>query len=96
MNLKTGLPRTGTTSLQLALQILGFGPCHHFKSDVVDDPFPYRSGKLWQRACMTSDKSERQRILHQIYESGGYRSVTDYPSSSFVEDLVEMYPDAKV
>jgi hypothetical protein len=24
-----GLPRTGTTSLKAALEILGFGPCHH-------------------------------------------------------------------
>ena len=24
-----GLPRTGTNSLQIALNQLGFGPCHH-------------------------------------------------------------------
>lgn len=24
-----GLPRTGTTSLKAALEILGFDPCHH-------------------------------------------------------------------
>lgn len=31
-----GLPRSGTTSLKAALEILGFDPCHHM---VVCSPF---------------------------------------------------------
>lgn len=27
-----GLPRSGTTSLKAALQILGFDPCHHMSA----------------------------------------------------------------
>jgi hypothetical protein len=82
--------------LKVAFETLGFGPCHHFKDDIVEEPFPYPNSKLWQQACKTEDRKERQRILRQIYEKGGYNSGTDYPTSLFVEDLVEMYPDAKV
>jgi hypothetical protein len=32
-----GLPRTGTTSLKVALEILGFGPCHHM-SEIMQKP----------------------------------------------------------
>ena len=32
-----GLARTGTSSLKAALELLGFGPCHHM-SEVFDKP----------------------------------------------------------
>jgi hypothetical protein len=32
-----GLPRTGTASLKVALEMLGFGPCHHMY-EVIDKP----------------------------------------------------------
>jgi hypothetical protein len=32
-----GLPRTGTASLKVALEILGFGPCHHM-SEIMQKP----------------------------------------------------------
>lgn len=39
-NSRAGLPRTGTTSLKAALEILGFGPTHHmielFKGSVIN------------------------------------------------------------
>jgi hypothetical protein len=74
----------------------GWVSCHHFKPDVVDEPFPYFNGMLWQRACKIEDRQERQRILRQIYPSGGYKSATDYSTAWFVEDLVEMHPNANV
>ncbi|KAI0158139.1 hypothetical protein GGR57DRAFT_36299 [Xylariaceae sp. FL1272] len=91
----TGLPRTGTTSLQQALITLGFGPCSHFRGAFVEDGFPWRTSKLWQRACYILDPKERQKLIHHIFVTKGWRSCTDYPSSLFVEDLVELYPDAK-
>ncbi|KAI1267774.1 hypothetical protein F5Y18DRAFT_378793 [Xylariaceae sp. FL1019] len=91
----TGLPRTGTTSLQHALITLGFGPCSHFRSEFVEEGFPWPTSKLWQRACYMLDREERQKILRQIFVNKGWKSCCDYPSSLFVEDLVELYPDAK-
>lgn len=32
-----GFGRTGTLSLKLALERLGFGPCHHM-TELIDDP----------------------------------------------------------
>ncbi|KAI1323692.1 hypothetical protein F5Y16DRAFT_382900 [Xylariaceae sp. FL0255] len=91
----TGLPRTGTTSLQVAFIQLGFGPCSHFRGDLAGDNFPWPTSKRWRRACYAEDPKERQKIIDQIFTEKGFKSCTDYPSSLFVEDLVEMYPDAK-
>lgn len=61
----------------------------------MGDKFPYPESKLWQAACKAENKEERQSYLRQIFKDGGYVSTTDYPASLFVEDLVEMYPEAK-
>ncbi|KAK3714819.1 hypothetical protein LTR37_007554 [Vermiconidia calcicola] len=90
----TGLPRTGTLSLYTALGILGITPCHHFKT-VMDDGVPYRQSQRWQQACKTKDAKARREVIRQIYSDGGFKSGVDYPTSHFVEDLVELYPDAK-
>ena len=31
-----GLPRSGTTSLKAALEILGFDPCHHMSASLLE------------------------------------------------------------
>lgn len=90
-----GFPRTGTSSLQEALRILDFKPCHHFASDVLDDSFPYRKGRRWQQVYDITDKARRQAAMRDIFEAGEYRATCDFPPSSFADDLVEMYPDAK-
>jgi hypothetical protein len=86
-----GLPRCATSSLQYALENeLGFGPCMHMAYIA-----PHVSKlKLCNAAMAEKDKAKRHAILHQIFD--GYQSTADFPGMSFVEDLVEMYPDAKV
>ena len=42
-----GLPRTGTTSLKLALEMLGYGPCYHM-TEVFGDA---GSWPLWIKAA---------------------------------------------
>ncbi|KAF2479813.1 P-loop containing nucleoside triphosphate hydrolase protein [Neohortaea acidophila] len=91
----TGLPRTGTTSLYEALETLGFTPCHHFRSMIAGDWFPYRHSRLWSKAAKTQDKDTRQEILHHLLTERGCKAAVDYPTSCFVDDLVEMYPNAK-
>ncbi|KAK5173674.1 uncharacterized protein LTR77_002355 [Saxophila tyrrhenica] len=89
-----GLPRTGTNSLMKALEILGYGPCHHTET-LVGESYPYRNSRQWQKAMVTEDRETRQKILRGLYENGGFRSGCDYPTALFVDDLVHMYPNAK-
>jgi hypothetical protein len=42
----------------------------------------------------TEDKAVRQKLLAEIVQ--GYSAIVDGPGSFFIEDFVEMYPDAKV
>jgi hypothetical protein len=79
-----GLGRTGTMSLKLALEELGFGPCYHM-SEVAggNGAFP-----LWVEAAKGNADWEK------IFE--GYSSTTDYPACSFWRALAAFYPDAKV
>lgn len=78
-----------------ALQLLGYGPCHHTET-IANESYPYRNSKLWQEACLSEDRPRRQKILRQLYDEGGFRSGCDYPTALFVDDLVDVYPEAKV
>ncbi|KAK3680612.1 hypothetical protein LTR37_021138 [Vermiconidia calcicola] len=88
-----GLPRTGTTSLYTALEMLGYDKCHHFKNIMA---FPYTEARQWQQFLHTEDAATRRKIIKQIYQDHGCRSAVDYPTSAFIADLVEIYPNAKV
>lgn len=87
-----GLPRTSTSSLQDGLQILGFAPCYHTITDLI--PRARTQGLMWLKAMQTEDKAVRQKILAGIVQ--GYSAIVDGPGCFFVEDWIEMYPDAKV
>jgi len=91
-----GLPRTGTSSLQHAFDLLNYKPCHHF-AEVAKANFPFTEARLWQEACrLKHDDAARKAVLNQIYEKRGYKAGCDTPTCFFVKELVEMYPDAKV
>ncbi|KAF4634956.1 hypothetical protein G7Y89_g3133 [Cudoniella acicularis] len=87
-----GLPRTSTVSLQTALQILGYQPTYHTISDFL--PNARVQGTKWLAAMQAEDKVVRQKILADIVK--GYEAITDGPGCFFVEDWIEMFPDAKV
>ena len=63
-------------------------------TDVLPDP--YGRGQRWIQAWDTPDKATRQALIHDIFTTGAYRATVDFPPSLFVDDLIEMYPDAKV
>jgi len=64
-------PRTGTVSLKLALEQLGFGPCHHMK-EVIYHP---ETAPLWM------DAADGHADWNRIFE--GYVSAVDAPSCYF-------------
>jgi len=80
----TGLGRTGTMSMKLALEQLGFGPCHHMV-EVFMHP---DSVPLWIAAG--HGKPEWDKIF------ADYGSVVDYPGAAYWRELTAHYPDAKV
>ncbi|KAK5218458.1 hypothetical protein LTR47_011730 [Exophiala xenobiotica] len=87
-----GLPRTGTSSLQAALEILGYSPCHHMVSDVLSNP--NGRGQKWMAAWNEPNKEKKHAMLRVILK--GYKAVVDFPASLMVEDMIKIYPDAKV
>ena len=85
-----GLGRTGTKSLQQALVLLGFGPCHHM-TDLLPDNQEHL-WPMWKEILRSSeDKSEK---LKEAFR--GYVATTDYPGCLFYKELLQWNPDAKV
>lgn len=80
-----GLGRTGTNSMRLALDHLGFGPCHHM-FEVVNNDWQL---PLWE-AVVDGTSADWEAIF------AGYRSAVDWPSASYWRELAAHYPDAKV
>ena len=50
--------------------------------------------KLLCEAMAEKDKQIRQAMLHKVFD--GYNASSDWPGMAFVDDLLDMYPDAKV
>ena len=81
-----GLGRTGTMSLKLALERLGFGPCYHMV-EVLDDP----AGRSPQWEAAADGKPVEWDAIFK-----GYRSTVDWPGATFWREIVAAYPGAKV
>ncbi|WP_411289356.1 sulfotransferase family protein [Phenylobacterium sp.] len=80
-----GFGRTGTLSLKLALEELGFGPCYHMM-EVFKNPSAFG----WWEAAADGGPVDWARIFE------GYRSTVDWPNATFYRELAEAYPEARV
>jgi hypothetical protein len=80
-----GMGRTGTLSLKLALEELGYGPCYHMK-EVMDRRDRV---KAWRRV---GDGAPAD--WDEIYR--GFRSTVDWPGAAHWRELVDHFPKAKV
>ena len=80
-----GFGRTGTMSLKLALETLGFGPCHHF-AEVVAHP---EQVPHWLRVA-----AGKFVVWDEVFAS--YRSQVDWPGAHVWRELAAAYPEAKV
>ena len=81
-----GLPRTGTSSLTIALEHLLGGRIHHM-STIPGHPFDLGTG--WNQA-LAGDMPDWDQLLD------GYVAAVDWPASMFWRQLSETYPDALV
>jgi hypothetical protein len=80
-----GFGRTGTNSLKIALEHLGFGPCHHM-FEVRDNP---EQLPAWQAAAR-GEAVDWDKVFH------GYRSQVDWPGARYWRELAQHFPKAKV
>ncbi|KAI0130002.1 hypothetical protein BJ170DRAFT_618409 [Xylariales sp. AK1849] len=85
-----GLPRAATSSMQAAVEQLGFGPCLHMGNIV---PHASRT-QVMINAIKEVDTAKRQKLIHQLID--GHASLCDMPVCFFMPDLMDMYPDVKV
>jgi len=80
-----GFGRTGTLSLKVALEQLGFGPCYHML-EVLGSP---------DRPGQWLDQVEgRPHPWETVF--AGYRATVDWPAAAWWRELASHYPDARV
>ena len=80
-----GFGRTGTLSLKLALEQLGFAQCYHM-FEVMNHP---EHVPLW-RAAHRGEPTDWEALF------AGYRAAVDWPSCNFWREQLDTWPDAKV
>ncbi len=76
----TGVGRTGTYSLRIAIDQLGLGPCFHMENVLQNQPVQV---PLWS-AAVNGDAD-----WPAIY--AGFNSAVDWPTACFFRELVEKY-----
>ena len=90
-----GMGRTGTDSMRQALNALGMGPTHHmeevmFHPDGKAHEAGWAEAALWRAARKQHTRAWWDQLL------AGYNSTADAPSCFFFEELMAVYPEAKV
>ncbi|WP_034483352.1 sulfotransferase family protein [Actinomadura oligospora] len=80
-----GFGRTGTLSLKMALERLGFGPCEH----MLSLPGDHERIALWRRALAGGPVDWDELFA-------GYRSAVDWPTICFWQELAGHFSEAKV
>jgi hypothetical protein len=80
-----GFGRTGTHSLKLVLEMLGFAPCYH-----MVEVFTHRGHSEQWDAIAHGGKPDWDALL------GGFKAGVDWPVSHFWRELSQAYPEAKI
>jgi hypothetical protein len=81
----SGFGRTGTRSMQDALEILGFGPCHHMEQIFANPP---------QVAYWQDVRAGKPVDWNEVF--AGYASQVDWPGAHVWRETSAAFPDAKV
>ena len=80
-----GFGRTGTLSLKLALERLGFDKCYH----MMEMPLVPHHIEVW-RAAAAGQNVDWETLF------SGYQAAVDWPSCNFWRQQLKAFPDAKV
>jgi hypothetical protein len=81
----SGFGRTGTLTLKEALEVLGFGPCHHMEEVFANPP----QVAFWQGVA-------RGEAVQPEVLFAGYRSQVDWPGAHVWRESAAAFPAAKV
>jgi hypothetical protein len=81
----SGFGRTGTMSTKIALEQLGFGPCHHMV-EVMGNPA--------QPSHWAAHAAGEEVDWAEVF--AGYNAQVDFPGASVWHELSIAFPDAKV
>jgi hypothetical protein len=79
-----GLPRTGTLSQKVALEMLGLGPCYHMVNVLAE----LDQAAIW-RAALAGEADFREVFAE-------FGSSVDWPGSYFYRELMDVFPEGKV
>ena len=79
-----GFGRTGTLSVKLALEKLGFSACYHM-AEVFSHP---GHAELWLRAW------RGEAVWAELFD--GFSAAVDWPVAAFWHRLMDYYPNARV
>ena len=80
-----GFGRTGTLSLKIALERIGFGPCYHMMEVF---PRPDHIAR-WHRLAF-----EQSMDWDEIFR--GFHATVDWPAARWWREIAAHFPDAKV
>ncbi len=81
----SGVGRTGTHSLKLALEILGFGKCYH-----MEELFHQPENIIYFKKVESGETVDWDKLF------AGYNSAVDYPVAKYYKQLIDAYPQAKI
>lgn len=84
--INAGLGRTGTTSLQVALERLGFGPCYHMFNIVSSE----ERLAQWEKIVCDAQRPDWEAVFD------GYTSAVDGPPAIYYRELMAAFPEAKI
>mmetsp|Transcript_57585 Transcript_57585/g.171731 ORF Transcript_57585/g.171731 Transcript_57585/m.171731 type:complete len:331 (-) Transcript_57585:768-1760(-) len=96
--ISAGLARTGTASLQAALQVLGYKPYHN--GEVLTNDHSSLWGNVFNASLdpmmpATSKSAALQNVATAMTDAG-YDATTDSPTADYALELLSLYPEAKV
>jgi hypothetical protein len=80
-----GFGRTGTNSLKVALEQLGFGPCHHMKE----------VGSSLEQINWF-DQVSRDEIVDWNRVFAKFESAVDWPAAAYYQELAALFPESKI
>ncbi|MEP1539168.1 MAG: sulfotransferase family protein [Paracoccaceae bacterium] len=81
----SGFGRTGTMSTKIALEALGFGPCHHM-TEVMENP----DQPAYWKALADRAKVDWAEAF------AGYNAQADFPGAAVWPELSIAFPEAKI
>lgn len=84
--INAGLGRTGTTSLQVALERLDLGPCFHM-FDIVSSE---ERLEQWEKIVCDAQRPDWEAVFD------GYTSAVDGPCAIYYRQIMEAFPEAKI